>query len=157
LKPHDFIKTAGILLASGKHKPTMVCLRRAVSSCYYALFHCLARDCADLLIGGSGSQKSVDAWRQVYRSLEHGATKDRCKDGSMIKKFPKPIEDFANAFVQLQDRRHSADYDPMASFTKVQVAADILLVEGAIAAFKSAPLKDRRAFCAYVLLRKPRS
>ena len=131
----------------------MVSCRRAVSSCYYALFHCLARECANLLIGGDGSDRSDEAWRQVYRSLEHTAAKDRCKH-NMIHKFPKPIEDFANTFVTMQDKRHQADYDPSARFVKSSVEFDIVLVEQAIKNFKSANVKDRRAFCAYVLLKK---
>ena len=128
--------------------------RRAVSSCYYALFHCLARECADLLIGGNGAERSDEAWRQVYRSLEHGPAKDRCKDSGMIKKFPKEIEDFSNTFVAMQAKRHDADYDPFKRFVKSEVELDIVVVEQAIQKFKAAKTKDRRAFCAYVLLKK---
>ena len=110
----------------------MICLRRAVSSCYYALFHCLARECADLLIGGGGSARSEEAWTQVYRSLEHNPAKERCKDKEMIKKFPSEIEDFANTFVTMQTKRHNADYNPSASFVKSVVKSDIILVEQAI-------------------------
>lgn len=132
----------------------MACCRRAMSSCYYALFHCLARECADLLIGGSGSDRSPEAWRQVYRSLDHGSAKDRCKDNNIVSKFPKGIEDFANTFVTMQAKRHDADYDPYAKFAKSSVLSDIALVEQAIKNFKSCKTKDRRAFCAYVLLKK---
>ena len=132
----------------------MACCRRAVSSAYYALFHCLARECADLLIGGSNSARSQEAWRQVYRSLDHGPCKDRCKDKAMIKRFPKGIEDFANAFVTLQERRHIADYDPFATFVKSSVEADIAIAEQALNDFRAESTKDRRAFCAYVLLKK---
>jgi hypothetical protein len=131
----------------------MVSCRRAVSSCYYALFHCLARECANLMIGGAGSARSNEAWRQVYRSLEHGPTKDKCANSKMIRKFPKEIEDFANAFVTMQAKRHDADYDPVASFTKSSVETDIKLVEQAIKDFRAAKAMDRRAFCAYVLLK----
>jgi uncharacterized protein (UPF0332 family) len=132
----------------------MVCLRRATSSCYYALFHCLAKECADLLIGASKSNRSNEAWRQVYRSLDHSPTKDRCRDREMIKKFPKAIEDFANTFVTMQAKRHDADYDPFKTFVKSSVESDIVLIEEAIRQFKAANAKDRRAFCAYVLLKK---
>jgi len=132
----------------------MVSCRRAVSSSYYALFHCLARECADLLIGGAGSKRSREAWNQVYRSLEHGFAKGQCKDQRMIGLFPKEIQDFANAFVSMQEKRHEADYNPGARFTKSTVESDIILVEQAINDFKLAKKADRRAFCAYVLLKK---
>jgi hypothetical protein len=70
--------------------------------------------------------------------------------------FQKEIEDFANAFVLMPDRRHSADYDPHARFTKSEVVADLSLVETAIGGFDQADAKDRRAFCAYVLFRRRR-
>ena len=72
----------------------------------------------------------------------------------MIRKFPKEIEDFANVFVTMQAKRHEADYDPFASFAKSAVEADIIMVEQAVTRFKSVPKKDRKAFCAYVLLKK---
>jgi len=100
---------------------------------------------------------SKPAWKQVYRALEHGPAKDRCKNKEMIKKFPKEIEDFANTFVAMQDKRHRADYDPGAKFVKSEVILDHLVVEGAIENFKKASVADRRAFCVYVLLRPQRS
>ncbi|MGH7069379.1 MAG: hypothetical protein ACREFO_05130 [Acetobacteraceae bacterium] len=114
----------------------------------------MARECANLLIGGTGPDRSLEAWRQVYRSLEHGSAKDRCRDSNMIRKFPKGIEDFANTFVTMQAKRHDADYAPYVKFDKSSVASDIVLVEQAINDFKSSKTKDRRAFCAYVLLKK---
>jgi len=153
LNPSDLLKTSNVLLASAKGKPTAVSLRRATSSAYYALFHCLARECANLLIGGSNSERSKAAWRQVYRALEHGIAKSKCKKREVMKKFPKEIEDFANMFVTMQEKRHSADYDPFMQFTKSEVSADIVSVKIAIARFKLASTKDRRAFCAYVLLK----
>lgn len=70
-----------------------------------------------------------------------------------MRKFPKEIEDFANMFVSLQEKRHNADYDPHAKFTKSEVETDIVASIQAINTFKSAKITDRRAFCAYVLLR----
>ena len=40
--PHDLIQTARRLTESGAVQPTQADLRRAVSTAYYALFHCLA-------------------------------------------------------------------------------------------------------------------
>jgi len=71
-----------------------------------------------------------------------------------VAQFPQEVEDFANAFVQMQEKRHNADYDPHVRFAKSEVLADIALVEQAIAGFEAADAKDRRAFCAYVLFRR---
>lgn len=129
-------------------------LRRATSSAYYALFHTLAKSCADLLVGGAGAKKSKPAWKQVYRAVEHGFAKNACADGPVIAKFPKAIEDFANTFVAMQTKRHAADYDPFSKFTKSEVHQDIATVVAAIAGFDGVPVKDRRAFCAFVLFKK---
>jgi hypothetical protein len=115
----------------------------------------MARCCADLLVGGAGSGRSAPAWNQVYRALEHGMAKNACKDQGMMKKFPKGIEDFGNMFVTMQAKRHKADYDPHGVFYKSAVIQDISATENAIAAFRSAPTADKRAFAVFVLC-KPR-
>jgi len=117
------------------------------------MFHTLAKTSADLLIGGSGSQRSPEAWCQVYRALEHKFTKNQCNDGKVMPKFPQEIQDFANVFVTMQKKRHDADYDPDAKFFKSEVETDIALVEGAISDFNRAPTLDRRAFAAFVMFR----
>ena len=156
MKPPDFIDTARILLASNRSKPTSISCRRAISACYYALFHCLARECANLLIGGPNSIRSTPAWRQVYRALDHTHAKNQCQ-AVTNRGFPQEIVDFATVFATMQIKRHEADYDPFATFVKSQVQADIIAVEGAIATFAQASTKDRRAFCAWVIFKKPRS
>ncbi len=67
--------------------------------------------------------------------------------------FPQDIEDFANHFVDLQIERHRADYDPHARFTRSDVITGIDTAEAAISAFFAEPIKDRRAFAAWVTLR----
>jgi len=113
----------------------------------------LATDGANLLIGGTKSLRSQPAWRQVYRSLDHGATKEKCKNRNFVKLFPKGIEDFANAFVTLQEKRHSADYDPFFKIAKSDVQADIEIAKSVINDFLKCSTKHRRAFSAYVLLK----
>ena len=155
MNPRDLIKTARELTVSGNNKPRQANLLRATSTAYYALFHTLAKCCADLLIGGSGSQRSPEAWRQVYRALEHGVAKNAC-DSKLITKFPNEIQDFANAFITMQAKRHKADYDPTEKTYKSLVSLDIDMSENVIDGFHQASLKDRRAFAAFVLFRPPR-
>lgn len=153
MQPLDLIASASILVGSCKGKPSQVSLRRATSSAYYAMFHCLARNCADLLVGGTNAVRSKHAWRQTYRALEHGFAKSACKDG-IVAKFPKAVEDFANNFVSMQEKRHAADYDPSIKLTKSEVVADINTAREAIKEFLKVPIKDRRAFAAHVLFKK---
>jgi uncharacterized protein (UPF0332 family) len=86
LQPRDLLNTARILLLSVPKKPAEANLRRAISSAYYAVFHCLAKNCADLLIGGNNAQRSKPAWAQVYRALEHNNIKNMCGKSEKIKK-----------------------------------------------------------------------
>ena len=72
-------------------------------------------------------------------------------------KFPKEIQDFASAFVSMQAKRHAADYDPATRAFKSAVLIDIASAEAVMDGFECAPLKDRRAFAAWVLFRLPRA
>ncbi|WP_457796873.1 hypothetical protein [Methylocystis sp. S23] len=152
----DLIATARDLAeANGARKPRQSNLLRAESTAYYALFHTLARCCADLLIGGSNSLRSEPAWTQVYRALDHGYAKQACENNK-ISTFQIEIQDFANTFVTMQTKRHKADYDPDYKIYKSEVVLDIAITEQAIVKFKTAKMKDKRAFAAYVLLKQRR-
>lgn len=152
LNPRDLLKTSRELLEVAHGKPRQANLLRATSTAYYAMFHTLARTCADLLIGGAGSERSKSAWHQVYRALEHGHARNCCKNGKLCL-FPKEIQDFANIFVSMQAKRHKADYDPHEKVFKSAVQTDLDLVDTVIDGFQSVPLKDRRAFAAFVLFK----
>ena len=153
MKPLDFIATARDLAgANSKGRPRETNIRRAVSSTYYALFHCLATCNANMLVGGPGANRSQPAWRQAYRGLQHGTVRQRCERQNIIIKFPDEIQDFAERFVDMQQKRHEADYDPDATFSKSDVIQDITDAEDVIRCFNSVPVRDRRAFAVYVLL-----
>ena len=152
IKSSDLIAAAfDLVAASGRGRPRQANLRRAVSTAYYAMFHCLAACCADLLVGGEGSERSEPAWRQVYRALEHGAARQRCNRPAMMQKFLAEIQDFAEKFVLMQQKRHQADYGPEGDFDKDTVLQDIIAVAEAIAKLRQVPVKDRRAFAVYLL------
>ena len=158
MRPLDFIETARDLAGASRqdHQPRETNLRRAVSTTYYALFHCLASCCADTIAGDSPANRDPLAWNQAYRALNHGTAKNRCEDKgenkSKIERFPPEIRKFAAQFVRFQMKRHSADYDPNANFSRNEVIHDIEVAENVIRCFTKASLKDQRAFVAHVLL-----
>ena len=153
IKSADLIAAARDLVEAGdRGRPRQANLRRAVSTAYYAMFHCLAVCCADLLVGGVGAERSEPAWRQAYRALEHGAARQRCNRTAIIQKFPVEIREFADRFAGMQQKRHRADYGPEARYDKDDVLQDITNVAEAIAKFQRVPVKDRRAFAVYLLL-----
>ena len=152
MRPSDFIATARDLAAGTTgRRPRQTNLRRAVSTTYYALFHCVAVCCADMLVGGAGANRSAQAWRQAYRALQHTTVRQCCAN-PIIERFPGGIQDFAGRFTDMQRKRESADYDPDGTFYKSDVLDDIDTTENVISQFLKVPLKDRRAFAVYVLL-----
>lgn len=153
MKPLDFIATARDLVqANRKGRTRETNIRRAVSTTYYALFHCLATSNANMLVGGPGARRSQPAWRQTYRALQHGTARQRCEHQGIIIEFPDEIQDFAERFADMQKKRHRADYAPDATFFKSDVIQDITEAEDVIRCFNSVPARDRRAFAVYVLL-----
>ena len=149
----DFIRTARELAEGvGRGRPRESNLRRAVSTAYYALFHCLAECCANMLAGSVPVNRSRPAWRQTYRALQHSRARTRCRRQDIMLLFPYEIQTFAKLFVDIQAKRHSADYDPDAHFFKSDVVQYIDTAEEAIHHFNSVSRQDRRAFAIYVLL-----
>ena len=156
MNPHDLLRAAyQLALEPSVGRPRQANLRRAISTAYYALFHALANCCADMLAGSTRASRSQRAWRQTYRALEHGHAKNQCMNQSVISRFPPEIQDFGEAFTDMQGVRHIADYDPdpEQSFTRDSVLQRIAESERAILRFENTPAADRRAFAIYVLLR----
>lgn len=159
MTPRNYLTTAlELARADQRGRPRETNLRRAVSTTYYALFHCLAACCANMLVGGPGANRSRPAWRQTYRALQHGTARQRCQQSTVVARFPSEIQDFADRFVDMQKKRHSADYDPYAMrnpitrLVKSDVIQDIRVAEGIIHGFNQCSARDRRAFAVYVLL-----
>jgi hypothetical protein len=88
-------------------RPRQASLRRAISSAYYALFHALAYLCADVLVGRT---KPWDIFSPIYRTLDHGRAKDAFK--RISGNHGPHIAFIGQTFILLQERRHTADYDP---------------------------------------------
>jgi hypothetical protein len=149
-----FIATAKFLVPDSARRPNQANLRRPVSTCYYAVFHALAKMAADSLVGATKSRRPNKAWVEVYPGLGHGACKYACIKATNIN-FPIEIHDFADAFVQLQDARHRADYDPIERYTKEQALLFVALSERAISALRGCSVRDRRAFATWVLITSP--
>jgi uncharacterized protein (UPF0332 family) len=154
MKPTDLVATARRTLGqSGKRRPRQSDLKRAISAAYYAVFHQLCWTTADTFIGGQNAQRSTPAWRQAYRSLDHGFAKSQCRNTIIIGQFPQAVQDLANAFVDLQVARHAADYDPLHRLVRSEVKSEIDRAEQVIKDFRKVPIKDRRAFAAWVTLK----
>jgi uncharacterized protein (UPF0332 family) len=82
--------------------------RRAVSTAYYAVFHALAKTCADSLL--SGSDRSSDEYLRVYRSLEHKVLGSAFGEGPL--KARDNLRRIGDLVVSLRTERERADYLP---------------------------------------------
>lgn len=152
MQPRDLIEAARVLCRIEAEAPPEVCLRRAVSTAYYGLFHCLCRAAADTLVDGADEVDGT--WLRVYRALNHGSARRACTNAAFLARLPAELRLFAQTFATLQEKRHTADYAPNVPFKQSQVAEDIEMADLAIVNFDAAPPRERRAFAAAVLFER---
>lgn len=123
-------------LAPGRPHQTM--LRRAISSLYYALFHEICRQTADLHVGSSPLARKSDRYTLIYRLPEHGRMRSVFKAVQSSASSSIDAQRVAAVFIDLQEARHRADYDPRARFRRAEVAFSLVGVELALHALRSA-------------------
>ena len=103
----------------------------------------------------------------MQRAFSHGPMKDMCAHFRQPKKLSQlllalidqPLEPelvtVADAFVELQEARHSADYDTLTPFDRYEVLQKISLAEQAFAGWKAVKNKpNARVFLAALLLNR---
>jgi len=124
--------------------PTEIELRRALSSAYYGLFHCLTTAGSMPFFSGGEAIRF-----QAARAFNHAAMRKVCDSyvRSPLRPFAPPLEHLsprapdrrligvAVAFGQLQDDRHAADYDLSAAIEFDYVAQLVRLAQQAVAQF----------------------
>ena len=133
--------------------PTDEHIRRAVSNAYYAMFHALAESNASVLIGSPNNGVTIAAWSRVYRGLDHATARRELQRHRQD--FPVQARRFARTFSDMQQLRHSADYDPTAGFNVQEAIAYLDLAEAAILDYtQTAP--SERVYVAAVTLIRPR-
>ena len=68
----------------------------------------------------------------------------------LMARFPQDIQRFADQFVELQEKRHMADYNPDSRLKLRDVRASLNNAERAVKRLDNASLADRRIFAAWV-------
>jgi hypothetical protein len=142
----QLLEQARHLATKETKRPLQVSLRRAISNAYYALFHFLIDECCRMWIG---SGPSGDLFRTtIARAFEHGQMAEASKAfrlpiladkvfkgkfGGMGIAVPEALRDVAQAFVELQERRHDADYDLTLRFNRHDVLGLCAQIEQAMA------------------------
>jgi hypothetical protein len=157
----DLLDSAVKLACSGSGgvPPTQADLRRAASTAYYAAFHFVMAQCADLLTCDPGGVSLSRAWYQVYRSIKHADVRTACNEAVVAAYgFPKEVREFAALYPSLRRLREEADYDPkLGALIPQHVMAKITEVDYAIGQFLCAAESHRRAFVILVAVKRPSS
>ena len=131
--------------------PTHEHVRRAASNAYYAMFNALAESNATALVGLSTKPTTATAWARIYRGLDHTTARRALQ--SNLQNFSAPARRFTRAFVDLQQIRHSADYDPNAAFTASDGAMHLDKAESAILSFAQISPDERLLIATLTLVR----
>ena len=152
LRAAHLVAAARALLDAGRYRTDDAHRRRAVSTAYYAMFHCLARVCADRLATSRGAPLRPRTRQNVYRALLHNRARQRCRDERLLAAYPAVIREFAHGFAQLQTERQSADYDPTVVIGNSEAEKNVEYAARLIRAFENAPEADLRDFALRVLL-----
>ena len=116
MDPHHLIAStrlslAAIIPGSPEGRATA---HRAISTAYYAAFHALNANNADVIVGVPTTQNMAEDWIRTYRSTRHRratTSLDRnhlpLSNGTQI---------FARSFSKLYNARIRADYHPQSHF-----------------------------------------
>ena len=131
--------------------PTEEHIRRAVSSAYYATFHALAASNADVLVGPPHDPVTAATWTRVYRGLDHTIARRELQRHRRT--FSAPSQTFADTFQHLQNRRHSADYDPSAIFNANEPTIWLAEAEVSIIDFLQVERNERAYIATLTLIR----
>ena len=137
---HDDLLAQALHLVHGEpRKPKQASLRRAVSTAYYAVFHLLISE-------------AVANWNRVTlraalgRAFDHNTMKAASNRIQDRRQFPFVGEDprvvavlkgVAKTFAQLQEKRHTADYDNTTFWTRTEALVQIKSAEQAFSTWKT--------------------
>jgi hypothetical protein len=140
-------------------------IRRAISAAYYGIFHATLAAAADRYVGSS--KRGTGEYGLVYRAIDHSGLREICKQACKSSLPPKyapyvpptgfgaDLAAFATAVLELQQKRHAADYDPMVRMTRSDANAATATARAALGRFNSPPSEHRTAFLR-LLLFEPR-
>jgi uncharacterized protein (UPF0332 family) len=134
----DLFDDARHLALKGATEKRASCMRRAISTAYYAVFHMLVEDFV-------AHWEFEDQRARLARMFTHQKMRDasfKPKDKSN----PTPVEtaliDVIQAFGQLQKDRHRADYDMAWNIVETDVADAITLAAETFAKWRSIRTED---------------
>jgi uncharacterized protein (UPF0332 family) len=128
-------------LATRRGRPSQVNLRRATSAAYYALFHLFVNEVIERMVP---SEPPILRLRAA-RAVQHGEIKQVCIDFRNPPKKLQPLlgqqvsselRVIAKIFIDLQDDRHTADYDVSVHLSQSAVLNSVTNAETAFDLWK---------------------
>jgi hypothetical protein len=121
----DLLRLAGRLANPAPTEPEQACLRRSISTAYYALFHLLIHDAVQTWSGSQSARLGLarrfehKTMKQVSQTVMQGSWKGWSTPPLVL---PVELQTVAKMFVELQEDRLQADYDN----AKIWVPTDVL-------------------------------
>lgn len=127
----DLLNDAHHLAARGGKNPRQSSLRRAVSTAYYALFHLLI---ADFVL----NWRTKDQRARLGRMFEHRKMSQAVFkfQGGQLSPVEASLKTVITAFTQLQEDRHTADYDVATIWSRLDVTSTLAIADEAFVAWR---------------------
>jgi uncharacterized protein (UPF0332 family) len=154
----DLLALARILATREPRRPKQASLRRSVSTAYYALFHFLIEEATLLLVGAAHGD--VRLRQLAARAFIHAKMKSLCIEfvktnpqhvhellrpflGGLNVADRQAIQTVAQAFVDLQDERHNADYNVSITFSRQDALNAFTRAQGAFNTWRQLKIANR--------------
>jgi hypothetical protein len=154
----DLLAQARILARHEPKRPKQATLRRSVSTSYYALFHFLIEEATAILCGSAHADEQLR--HLAGRAFVHGKMKTLCKEfvkpnvhdvHEVLRPFwaTLPIANnpqmriVAQTFIDLQQERHTADYDLSVTLSRQDALNAVTRTESAIQSWEQLKAANR--------------
>jgi hypothetical protein len=143
--------------------PRQVDLRRAISAAYYGVFHAAVTAASDLVVGAV--HRGSGRYALVYRSIQHRSLREVCEDAQKQtlpakyaayapqNGFGPDIAAFATAAIELQEKRHRADYDPHIRVNSADATFAVAAARAALTRLQKSESDSRNSFLMLLLFR----
>lgn len=131
--------------------------RRAISTAYYAVFHQIARVCAETLL--NGVEQSSDDYARIYRALDHGPLKSGWQNQKSPLNQIDSLKKIGDLVAPLQSERIRADYLPPLPhpFSYRETRKIVQQAQRAVEALVALTLDERRVLVLGLLFNKGRA
>ena len=138
--PRDLLDQAWHLSRKEPRRPRQASLRRAVSAAYYAVFHLVVEEGSRTLATGTAFPAARYLLARAFKHSEMNSASKAFANGNLPKQIqaavgpvivPPELSSFAEAFVELQQARHEADYNLQNAWTRAMTQEYIIRAEQA--------------------------